>query len=78
VEEGTLIGSFDKNQREEIRVRLTEYGGHRLIDIRAYWEDKDGEKKPGKGLAIRRELLPELKKLIDAAVKAEKEASRES
>lgn len=71
-DDGQLIAEFDKNQREKVRVRLTTYGGHDLIDIRAFWEDKAGDLQPGKGLAIRRELIPELRKALQAAEKAVK------
>ena len=62
-----LIAEFVKNSRERVRITLTEYGGHKLLDMRAYYEDATGEWKPGKGLAIRRELLPELRKALMAA-----------
>lgn len=62
-----LVAEFDKNARERCRVSLTEYGGHDLVDVRAYWQDQTGEWRPGKGLALRRELLPELRRALLAA-----------
>jgi hypothetical protein len=68
----TLIAEFQKNARERVRVSLTEYGGHALLDVRAFYEDATGEWKPGKGLAIRRELIPELRKALLAAERVAK------
>lgn len=70
--EEILIAEFEKNARERVRVALTEYGGHQLVDVRAFYQDAAGEWKPGKGLALRRELLPELRRAIAAAEKATK------
>lgn len=69
-----LIAEFNKNAREKVRVSLTEYNGAKLIDIRAYYQDGEAW-KPGKGLALRRELIPILKKALIAAEKAEKEGA---
>ena len=63
-----LIAEFEKYARERVRVRLTEYGGHKLVDVRSFYEDgTTGEWRPGKGLCVRRELLPELRKALLAA-----------
>lgn len=67
--EGTVIAEFDKNQREKVRVSLTEYNGVELLDVRAFYES-GGEMKPGKGLALRRDLIPTLRKALQAAEKA--------
>ena len=73
-EDGQLVAEFDKNNREKVRVRLTEYGKHKLIDIRAFYPDPvTGEMKPGKGIALQRDRIPELKKAIAAAERASKE-----
>jgi len=69
----TLIAEFQKNTRERVRVSLTEYGGYKLVDVRAFYEDAcTGEWKPGKGLTLRRELLPNLKKALLLAERAAK------
>lgn len=55
-------------------MKLTEYRGVPLIDLRSYYPDTvTGEFMPGKGISLRRDLLPELKKAINAADKAMKE-----
>jgi Transcriptional Coactivator p15 (PC4) len=71
-----VIAEFDKNTREKVRVTLTEYNGIPLIDVRAFYIDGT-EWKPGKGLSLRRELLPQLKKALQAAEKALKEEKPE-
>lgn len=69
-----VIAEFTKNARERVRVTLTTYGGHKLIDLRAFYQDTStGEWRPGRGLALRRELLPDLKRAILAAEKAAKQ-----
>jgi hypothetical protein len=67
-----LVSEFQKNGKERVRVSLTEFGGHRLIDLRAYYQDATGEWRPGKGLTLRRELLPRLQKALLAAARIEK------
>ena len=67
--EGTVISEFAKNTRETVRVSLTEYNGVPLCDVRAFYQSGD-EMKPGKGIAIRRELITPLRKALQAAEKA--------
>lgn len=72
-DEGVLLGEFKKNSRETVRVRRTTYRGVPLVDVRAWYLDGD-TLKPGKGLSLRLEQLPELRKTLQAAerqVKAE-------
>lgn len=70
-----LLAEFSKNSREVVRVRLTEYRGLPLIDIRAFYP-QGGEMKPGKGLALNRELIKTLRIALQAAEKAAKDAER--
>ncbi len=65
-DEGILIREFSKNSREVVRIRLTEFKGQKLIDIRA-WYGEEADRKPGKGICLRRELLGELKEALLAA-----------
>lgn len=67
-----LVAELVKNTRERLRVTLTEYHGRELLDLRAYYQDAGGEWKPGKGLTVRRELLPELRKALLAAERVAK------
>ena len=63
-----------KNMTEEIRIELSEFRGHDLINIRVWTDPRDGgaERIPTKaGIACRIALLPEL---IAALQQAEAEA----
>jgi Transcriptional Coactivator p15 (PC4) len=71
------IATLRKNAMEEIRVELSEFNGHDLINIRVWAEPRDGgsERIPTKaGIACRVTLLPEL---IKALRQAEAEAQRQ-
>lgn len=63
-----LLASFQKNAMEEVRLSLTEYKGHQLVDLRVYFQPlSSGEAYPTKkGLTISVDVFPELK---DAIVK---------
>ena len=67
------IAVIRKNAREEIHIGLSEYAGHRLANLRVWYNDpKTDELRPGKhGLAVRLELLDSL---INALVKTQAEA----
>jgi hypothetical protein len=69
---GDVIHQFPKNATEEVRASLTEYKGHKLIDLRIYYEPEGGEERrpTKKGITIDVGLYPELKK---AMLKIEKE-----
>jgi hypothetical protein len=73
---GKVLHQFIKNATEEVRVSLTEFKGHRLIDLRIYFEPEDGsERKPTKkGITIDVGLYPELKR---ALLRVEKELLKE-
>ena len=44
-----------KNKTEVIRISLKEYQGHKLIDLRVWYEDENGEYKPTKkGISFNR------------------------
>ena len=42
------IDRFQKNALEEIRASLTEFNGHRLVDLRIWTENKAGDPVPTK------------------------------
>ncbi len=56
---------------------MTEYKGHKLIDLRIYYEPEDGEdlRPTKKGITIDVGLYPELKK---AMLKIEKELLKQN
>lgn len=67
-----LIASFQKNALETVKIKLTEFKGKELIDIRAWVKDPKtkAEIPTPKGLTIGRELFNELKKGINELEKA--------
>jgi len=65
-----LIAEIQKNSTERIRVIITEYKGHKLIDCRVYYEDDQGEWRPSKkGIALNSECI---KNVIGALQKAQR------
>jgi hypothetical protein len=63
------IAIIRKNAREELRVSVDEFRGHQLINLRVWFEGEDGQMRPGKqGLALRLELLPDLRAALEKAV----------
>jgi hypothetical protein len=66
------IASFAKNGTETVRATLATFGQHRIADLRVYVENDDDELIPTKkGLAVRVEQLPELRRLVDELIAAE-------
>jgi len=66
--EEQIIHQFKKNANETVMVKLTQFKGKRLIDIRAYYAAENGGPKPTpKGISISRDLIPELKLAVDKA-----------
>lgn len=65
-----VIYEFEKNSRETVRLIHKIWNAQDLIDLRVYYKAENGELKPTqKGLCLRVEHLPELKKTIEAMVK---------
>ncbi len=59
------IIEIEKNSREKIRISLSEFKGKKLIDMRIWYVDKEGEYKPSKkGLSISIDKYDELKNAI--------------
>lgn len=67
----TLIGKFQKNATEEVRVNLGSYKGRSVLDIRVYWNNGvNDEWEPGKkGLTIG---VDKYQNLMDVLLKAHK------
>ncbi len=71
-----LIAAIPKNQREEIRVALSEFEKdgttHDMVSARVFYDAGDGEMRPGRnGLNVSVKLLPQL---VAALRQAEAEA----
>ena len=60
-----VVYEFQKNALERVRVALTEYRGHDLIDLRVYYTDDGETYKPSrKGVAFNASLLPDLEEAV--------------
>ena len=67
-EDEILVGSFPKNNREEVRVSLSKFKGYDLVGVRQWFRNENDELRPTKnGVTIRVDLLPELVELIQKA-----------
>jgi hypothetical protein len=65
-----VIAQFEKNATEVLRISLTEFRGHQLIDARIYYSDDEGQYRPTKkGVSLAVGLYPELKKAVLALEK---------
>ena len=63
-----VVGSFPKNNREEVRVTLSKFKGYDLVGVRQWFRNENDEPRPSKsGVTIRVDLLPELLDLITEA-----------
>jgi predicted phosphoadenosine phosphosulfate sulfurtransferase len=66
-----VIAQFEKNATEVVRVSLTEFRGHKLIDFRVYYSDDEGQYKPTKkGVSMAVGLYTDFKKAVLALEKA--------
>jgi len=55
-----LITSFSQG-KDEVRVTRSNFAGKRLVDIRVFYEDSEGNMKPTKkGISIQVSKFPEL------------------
>ena len=65
-----IIGEFQKNTAERVRLSFETYKGVKFVDVRAYYEDSAGEWKPTKkGIAIPPDKVESLIELLHAAHK---------
>ena len=69
------VASFQKNKYQDVRVRLSEYQGNDVIDIRIWTQPPQGEEKvpTGKGININVRLFSQLKEAVDKLEKELKE-----
>ncbi|MBB3772041.1 hypothetical protein FHS55_002650 [Angulomicrobium tetraedrale] len=63
------LGCFAKNSTSHIRVLLTEYKGHSLVDIREWTRGSRSWFPSKSGTSIRVELLPELYAAIEEGLR---------
>ncbi len=63
-----LIATIPKNAAEEIRVEITDWKGHDLLNVRVFYGYEEKEKVPTrKGLTFKLELLPEMIRALTTA-----------
>lgn len=66
-----------KNLREELRIGVEEFRGHRLLNLRVWFQSEDGEMRPGKqGLAVRVAMLPELLLVLEQIAREEEAGTK--
>jgi len=62
--DGEILAEIEKNSREVYRVMSRTFKGYQLADVRVWFDDQDtGEPRPGKGVSIKVEALPEIVKV---------------
>lgn len=67
--QGTELGRVRKNASEELVLQATRFGGHDLIDLRAFAKTATGELTPTKkGLCLRPEVWAEVLPILREAL----------
>ena len=68
-----ICAEWQKNAREIMRVRLDEFQGQRIIDCRAWYTDREGILRAGRGgFTLSVKYLPQLAKALGDALIAAK------
>ncbi len=66
--EALLVSEWRKNSREWLRVRLDTFRDRPVVDIRTWYEDTEGQMKPGRGgLTVSAHHLPQLAAALNKA-----------
>jgi hypothetical protein len=70
--QGKLVAEFEKNSSETVRLFLQTWRQGQYCDIRVWTAlrpgDEAGEQPTHKGITLRVDLLPELRKAIDKVI----------
>lgn len=71
------VAVFSKNKYQDVKVRISEYQGNDVIDIRIWTQPPQGDEKvpTGKGVNINVRLFLKLKEAIDQLEKDLKESN---
>ena len=71
------VAVFAKNKYQDVKIRLSEYQGNDVIDIRIWTQPPQGDEKvpTGKGVNVNVRLFPELKASIEKLERELKEAN---
>jgi hypothetical protein len=65
------VYTFGKNTREQVRATLGEYGGFAVASLRVWVRGPGSDYRPTtKGITIRIEHLPELRRAVEALITA--------
>jgi len=69
------IAVFEKNKYQDVKIRVSEYQGNDVIDIRIWTQPPQGDEKvpTGKGININVRLYSQLKEAIEKLGKELKE-----
>lgn len=60
-----IIKDIDRGKGEVLRIEISEYKGKKLLNLRIWYTDKEGELKPTqKGVTVSPESYGELKEAI--------------
>ena len=61
------VAVFEKNKYQDVKVRISEYQGNDVIDIRIWTQPPQGDEKvpTGKGININVKLFPKLKEAVE-------------
>jgi len=61
------VAVFEKNKYQDVKVRISEYQGNDVIDVRIWTQPPQGDEKvpTGKGININVRLYTQLKEAID-------------
>jgi hypothetical protein len=77
--ETELLYEFEKNAAERVRAELTNWNGRDVLNLRVFFDAGSGTpdwRPTKKGLTIRTELIPDLKKAVDVAFQRYEEMER--
>ncbi len=68
---------FEKNKYQDVKVRISEYQGNDVIDMRIWTQPPQGEEKvpTGKGININVRLFPKLKEAVEKLEKELKDSN---
>lgn len=68
-DDGILVAEVLKNSNEVVRLALSTYRGHRLLNCRVWYRASDGTMRPSKsGFGLRLAMLPAFHEAIAKAI----------
>lgn len=63
-----LVGTIQRNGREEIQVRRVAKDGREYVDVRTFYPGHDGAMRPGRGIALPLATASDVAALVRQAV----------